>query len=153
MVPLVKVLVIGIANPLLIGIYNENNTLIESYTEDGYASDVLAKVFEKILSSYTIGELLYVNGPGSFMAIKISYVFLKTLSICNKIPLLATDGFSFNNNTPIKAIGNKVFVKINDAIELQTKTTQSIGSFTLPLILDMRQFTQDCTPKYYLPAV
>ncbi|XPV52291.1 MAG: hypothetical protein ACNI3H_07725 [Halarcobacter ebronensis] len=52
------------------------------------------------------------------MAIKVAYIFLKTLRITKNIPLYASNGFNFNNNSPIKALGKKYFIKEDDIIKV-----------------------------------
>ena len=76
----VKVIVISIAHPILVGIY-EDNLLIKTISKEGKTSDILPKLFDKIFEEYNVKEIFYVSGPGSYMAIKIAYVFLKTISI------------------------------------------------------------------------
>ena len=41
------------------------------------------------------------------MAIKVAYLFLKTISISKNIELESCSGFEFNKNSPIKALGKK----------------------------------------------
>lgn len=89
------------------------------------------------------------------MAIKITYLFLKTLSITKNLQLFATDGFAFNQKSPIKAVGNLYFIKKDGKI-----STQKIGeipltqkSFTLPQKLDTEIFSSDNEPLYVLPAL
>ena len=150
----IKVLVISIANPILVGIYIDDK-LVETIKEDGKTSDVLPMIFKIILNKYDIEEILYVNGPGSFMAIKVAYIFLKTLSITNDIVLKASDGFSFNNNSPIKALAKKYFFKDeNGKIELKLLEKDTIiEDFSLPNILNLNNFSEDSLPNYNLPAV
>ena len=108
------ILVISIANPILVGVYRDQE-LIENIQCEGKTSDILPEIFDKILDKYEeIDSICYVNGPGSYMAIKVAYIFLKTIAITKNIPLLATSGFAFNNNTPIKALGKKYFFKAPD---------------------------------------
>ena len=95
---MIEVLVITISNPVLVGIY-ENKKLIEKIEIEGKTSDELPLVFEELLKKYEIKNLYYVNTPGSFMAIKVAYIFLKTISISKKIPLYACSGFEFNKNS------------------------------------------------------
>jgi hypothetical protein len=87
------------------------------------------------------------------MAIKISYLFLKTLSIIKKIPLLATDAFYFNNNTPIKAVGKLCFVRIADKIETKVFDEVPKNSFELPQELVLEDFSSDALPYYGIAAV
>ena len=95
------------------------------------------------------------NGPGSFMAIKVSFVFLKTLSITKQIPLFGCDGFYFNQNSPIKAVGNRFFMKKNGNIstEIFDGNKEDIKPFVLPSFLDKTIFKEDVEPIYVLPAV
>lgn len=149
-----KVFVLSISNPLLVGVYDEGYNLLETYSKDGFASDVLAEIFDEILCKYKFDKVYFVNGPGSFMAIKVAFVFLRTICICNNTQLFAADGFFFNNNTQIKAIGKKVFIKNeNGEISLENCDSQVFQTFVLPTILDTTIFSEDVSPKYYLPAV
>ena len=68
---IISVLVISIANPLLIGIYHEN-LLVKTFSCEGKTSDVLPVIFQEIDESYEIEKIYYVNGPGSYMSIKIA---------------------------------------------------------------------------------
>ena len=70
----VDILVIALSSPIYIGIY-EDKKLIKSITSDEKSSDVLPILFEDILKEYEIKNLFYVNGPGSFMAIKVAYIY------------------------------------------------------------------------------
>ena len=150
---MIDVFVISIANPILVGVY-KNKKLIMAYEDDGKTSDVLPIIFEKILKEYTITGLYYVNQPGSYMSIKVSYVFLKSLSIVKNIELKATMGFYFNENTPIKALGKKYFFYENEEIKIDFLSEhQIIKEFMLPEVLDDTVFCNDSLPKYNLPAV
>ena len=148
-----EVLVISISNPLLIGVY-KNKNLIEELRVEGLTSDVLPVVFEKIISKYNIDRINYVNTPGSYMAIKVAYVFLKTLSIAKDIELLACSGFCFNENSPIKALGKKYFINCDGGIKVDflDKDTK-IADFKLPKLLEDIKFTKETLPIYNLPAV
>jgi tRNA A37 threonylcarbamoyladenosine modification protein TsaB len=148
----VDILLIALSSPVKIGIY-ENHTLVESIESEGKSSDVLPVLFQEILRKYEPQRLFYANGPGSFMAIKVAYIFLKSLSILKKIPLYATDAFYFNNNEPIKAIGKLYFVKIASKIETQKLDRAVATSFELPAQLDFSEFTTDTTPHYMIGAV
>jgi len=148
----VDLLLIALTSPILIGVY-ENNRLIETIESDGKSSDVLPLIFQDILKRYKITKLFYANGPGSFMAIKVAYVFLKSLSVLKKIPLYARDAFYFNENRPIKAIGKLCFVKIASKIETQKFETVPTSVFKLPDELDYNEFSTNATPLYKIGAV
>jgi tRNA A37 threonylcarbamoyladenosine modification protein TsaB len=152
----IKIIVISIANPILIGIYNEN-ILIDTITKEGKTSDILPSLFDAILAKYNVEEIFYVNGPGSYMAIKIAYIFLKTISIVNKIDLYALSGFDFNNNSPIKALGKKYFfreiIDLREEISVKFLEDKEIKEFFLPKTLSDLKYSDKILPEYNLPAV
>jgi len=137
----------------LVGIY-KNKKLIKKYENDGVTSDILPLIFENILNEYKINRIYYVNTPGSYMAIKVAYVFLKTLSITKNIELKSCSGFEFNGNSPIKALGKKYFINDENGIKvdfLDNKSTMS--DFKLPDLLENINFSDETLPIYNLPAV
>ncbi|MGB0989905.1 MAG: hypothetical protein ACPGUI_03650 [Halarcobacter sp.] len=148
-----EVLVISISNPLLLGIY-KNKELIKELEIEGMTSDVLPVTFEKIINEYEISRISYVNTPGSYMAIKVAYVFLKTLAITKNIELMACSGFEFNDNSPIKALGKKYFINSDEGIKVDflDKDTK-IADFKLPKQLKQIDFSEETLPIYNLPAV
>lgn len=150
---MVDILVISISTPLKIGIY-QKGVLVDTYEIDGKTSDILPIAFEKIMEKYELGRILYVNSPGSYMAIKVAYVFLKTMCIAKKLPFFSANGFHFNNNSPIKALGKKYFINNNGDINIDfiDEDTQ-LEAFVLPLKLNEAIFTTETLPIYNLPAV
>ncbi|RUM64825.1 MAG: hypothetical protein DSZ03_03785 [Sulfurimonas sp.] len=147
-----SVVVIALSLPLKVGVY-ENNQLIYSRELHEHTSESLPMLFETLLQQYDISQLIYANGPGSFMAIKVSYLFLKTLSIVKQIPFLATDAFYFNKNRPIKALGKLCFVKMTHSIETQVFDEVPNGTFELPQELIIDDFSSDTLPYYGIAAV
>lgn len=148
-----EVLVISISKPLLIGIY-ENKKLIKTYENEGMTSDVLPLIFEDILKEYNLEKIYYVNTPGSYMAIKVAYVFLKTVSITKNIELKACSGFEFNENSPIKALGKKYFINDKNDVKVDFLDKNSkICDFKLPAVLERIEFSDETLPIYNLPAV
>ena len=148
----VDVLLIALISPIKIGVY-ENSKLIESIESEERSSDILPLIFKDLQKKYKIEKLFYANGPGSFMAIKVAYIFLKSLSILKNIPLFATDAFYFNKNGPIKAIGKLHFVKIVSEIKTQKLEIAPEVIFTLPDVLDYNEFSTDAAPSYMIGAV
>ena len=146
------VLLVALSSPIQIGVY-EDNKLINTIVSHDKSSDVLPSIYKSIFKKYNVGKLFYANGPGSFMAIKVAYIFLKSMSILKKIPLFATDAFYFNNNQPIKAIGKLCFVKIASEIKTQKLETVPVAEFTLPDVLDYNEFSKTTTPLYSIGAV
>ena len=113
----VDIVVIAINSPLIIGIYQDKK-LVEKISVEGKTSQLLPVQFEKIIKQYTIKNVLFANGPGSFMAIKITYIFLKSLSTVLEFQLFSQDAFFFNKNKPIKAINGYFFIKNNNEIKM-----------------------------------
>jgi len=150
----ISVLVISISSPILVGIYKDNN-LVETISKEGKTSDILPDIFDDILQKYSITSILYANGPGSYMAIKVAYIFLKTLCITKNLNFKATDAFYFNDNSPIKALGKKYFFKAqNDKITIDfLNDGEKIKEFILPNKLNMSIFKDDTLPNYNLPVV
>jgi len=150
---LIEVLVISISKPLLIGIY-ENKKLIKEYKLEGKTSDLLPSLFLQILKEYDIKRINYVNSPGSYMAIKVAYIFLKTISISKNIEFMACNGFEFNENSPIKALGKKYFIQDKDDIKVDfLEKDDIIRDFKLPNSIDKINFNKQTLPIYNLPAV
>lgn len=150
---MIEVLVITISNPLLIGVY-EKKKLIQEFRLDGKTSDLLPELFKDLLKDYDINKIIYVNSPGSFMAIKVAYLFLKTICITKNIELNAIDGFEFNENSPIKALGKKYFIKIDNEIKVDFLEKDSIiCDFKLPMCIEKYNFNKETLPMYNLPAV
>ena len=150
---MIEILVITISNPLLIGIY-ENKKLIKEHKLDGKTSDLLPSLFEQLLKEYKIEKIIYVNSPGSFMAIKVAYIFLKTICLTKDIKFNAIMGFEFNQNSPIKALGKKYFINENEEIKVDFLPNMcKISDFKLPKSLENIDFSKDTLPIYNLPAV
>ena len=148
----VDVVLVALSSPIKIGIY-ENNRLIERIESQEKSSDILPQLYKDIFKKYEVEKLFYANGPGSFMAIKVAYIFLKSMSILKKIPLFATDAFYFNANTPIKAIGKLHFVRISSEIKTQKLEIAPEANFSLPDVLDYKEFSTTSTPLYMISAV
>ena len=146
----VDVVVIPISKPLLVGVY-ENGKLVRTIEKEGMTSDILPEIFDSLLKEYDIRHIVYAKGPGSYMSIKLSFVFFKTLEIAKNIPLLAKEGFFFNSNRPIKAVANSYFVKKDGIISLEKN--QKEGEFFLPLEIDIKDFDKDTSPLYVLSPV
>lgn len=150
---MIEILVITISNPLLIGIYKDKE-LIEKIELDGLTSDKLPLLFKDLVEKYEIKSISYVNTPGSFMSIKIAYIFLKTLCQIKNIEFLAIDGFTFNQNSPIKALGKKYFIKESDSIKVDfLPEFCKIQDFKLPNSIKNIEFSKNTLPIYNLPAV
>jgi len=150
--PKVDVVVIELSSPILIGVYKEG-VLIQTLTSDEYSSEALPKLFKEILASYKIENIVYTRGPGSFMAIKVAYIFLQTLCIVNNSKLYATNAFTFNQNQPIKAFAKLYFMHDNGTITTKKFDEPIDAPFELPKNIKLSDYTEETTPLYVLPAV
>ncbi len=148
----VDLVVLALSSPIKLGIY-EDKKLIDSITTDEKSSEILPSLYESLEKKYRINRLFYAKGPGSFMAIKVAYIFLKSLSILKNIPLFATDAFYFNKNQPIKAVGKLYFVKTTQGIETKKFDDVIISDFNLPDFLNYNDFDIKTAPEYGIGAV
>lgn len=150
--PEAELLIIGVGSPLLAGLYIDGE-LAERFEKEGKSSKVLPPILHDLRYRYRLKNLYYVRGPGSFMAIKVVYVMLKTFSIALDIPLYAADAFTLNGGAPIKAVGRSRFVKRGDEIAVEPGEATTESSFTLPARIDAVKWSRENEPLYILPAV
>jgi tRNA A37 threonylcarbamoyladenosine modification protein TsaB len=150
--PKVSLLVISIANPLLVGVYEEGR-LIRTEQSDKKTSEILLPVLSALLETYEVEEIIYTRGPGSYMAIKLTYIMLKTIEIVRGIPLHGCSGFVLNGGRPIKAIGNLYFIKEKETIMTKKFEEPVDASFALPQCIHDLEIDEESTPEYLLPAV
>ena len=148
----IDVVLIALSSPIMIGIY-ENQKLIDTIISKDKSSDVLPTIYQSIFEKYNVKRLFFANGPGSFMAIKVAYIFLKSISIMKNIELYATDAFKFNKNNPIKAIGKLYFVKVAQEIKTQKLELPPKVDFKLPDLLNYDEFSKATLPNYNIGAV
>ncbi len=134
------------------GVY-DNGILVDEASSEEKTSDALPLLMKDLLKKYTCKKLYYAKGPGSFMAIKVSYIFLKTLSISLKVPFFACDIFEVNGGLPVKAFGKNFFVKENGNIVLKQLDKNIDKNINLPKDLANINFSEDSEPLYVLPAV
>lgn len=147
-----SVVIISIASPLLIGVYRDD-LLIETIEKNEKTSDILLKVLMDISERYNYQEVIYTNGPGSYMAIKLTYITLRTLEIIKGLKIYACDAFSLNNQNPIKAMGKLYFIKEKDTI-ITKKFDEAVEQrFKLPSMLSEVTILNNNEPLYILPAV
>ncbi len=145
-------LIISISSPLLLGVY-EDDILIEQISSELKTSEILLPSIMKLLKTYNITKIIYTRGPGSYMAIKLTYIMLKTIEITRGIRCFGCSGFTLNGNQPIKAIGNLYFIKEKETI-MTKKYEQPVNApFALPQSIHDLAIDEESTPEYSLPAV
>jgi len=145
-------LIISISSPLLLGIY-ENEKLIKSISSEKKTSEILLPLITEYLEQYTISKIIYTRGPGSYMAIKLTYVILKTIEITRGIVCMGCSGFALNSGQPIKAIGNLYFIKEKETIITKKYEQPVNANFALPQSIHDLEIDEESTPEYNLPAV
>jgi len=147
-----ELLIISISSPLMIGVY-EDGALIDTITSDSKTSEVLLPLLKTCLDKYDISRMIYTRGPGSYMAIKLTYIMLKTIEIIRGIECVGCSGFALNGGEPIKAIGNLYFIKEKETI-ITKKYEQPVNvEFTLPQSIHDLELDEESTPDYKIPAV
>ena len=145
-------LIISISSPLLIGVYKED-CLVETISLKQKTSEVLLKVLMELFEKYNYNNLLYTNGPGSYMAIKLTYITLRSLEILKGFSFSGCNAFDLNANKPIKAMGKLYFIKENNTI-ITKKFDEAVEQrFELPSLLSDVTILNDNRPLYILPAV
>ena len=148
----IDILVVALGSPFLIGLY-ENKKLFKTIKSEKHTSDELPRWFKLFNEKYNIEKLFYAKGPGSFMSIKVAYIFLKSFAVLKNIQFLAIDAFYFNDNSPIKAVGKLYFVKINNQIDTIKIEDVQKSKFVLPKTLKHRDFGLDVIPQYGINAI
>ncbi|CAA6804949.1 MAG: TsaB protein, required for threonylcarbamoyladenosine (t(6)A) formation in tRNA [uncultured Sulfurovum sp.] len=147
-----KILIIPISSPLLIGVYKENQ-LIETLEHSGKISEVLLKILDELSLKYNYLQVIYTSGPGSYMAIKLTYITLRSLEILKNISFEACEAFDLNKQKPIKAMGKLYFIKENNTIITKKFDEVLEQRFELPSMLSEVTILDNNKPLYILPAV
>ena len=147
-----ELLIISISSPLILGVYEEG-MLIETISSDLKTSEILLPLIKECLDKYDVSTIIYTRGPGSYMAIKLTYIIIKTIEIMQGITRVGCSGFTLNGGEPIKAIGNLYFIKEKETI-ITKKYEQPVNvKFTLPQSIQDLELDEESTPDYILPAV
>jgi hypothetical protein len=147
-----EILIISISSPLRVGVYKDG-VLIENISSNEKTSEILLKILMELSKKYKYSRVVYTSGPGSYMAIKLTYITLRTLEIIRGVEIDGCDAFSLNSETPIKAMGKLYFIKEKDTI-ITEKIDEAVEQrFELPSMLSEVTILDDNTPLYILPAV
>jgi len=136
----------------MLGVYEEGK-LIQVISSELKTSEILLPLIKDCMDKYDISTIIYTRGPGSYMAIKLTYIMLKTIEIMRGIKCVGCSGFTLNGGEPIKAIGNLYFIKEKETI-MTKKYEQPVNvKFTLPQSIHDLELDEESTPDYILPAV
>jgi len=127
--------------------------LIKTISTEKKTSEILLSALTDILNAHEISKIIYTRGPGSYMAIKLTYIMLKTIEILHGITCVGCSGFGLNNNQPIKAIGNLYFIKEKETIMTKKYEQPVHAPFALPQSIHDLVLDEESIPEYVLPAV
>jgi len=150
--PKYTILINAIAVPLQLGLYNARKKVLQLDIE-GQTSEMLLEAVEKWLDDYEVERCIYVNGPGSYMAIKLTYIMLRTLEMVRGIRFFGVSAFELNGAKPVKAMGNLYFTKEKETIITQKFDDKVKQEFWLPDHLSALSLDAENRPHYILPAV
>lgn len=147
--PSCELIIVSLSTPLIIGVY-ENGELKDELKSEKQSSDALIELLAQLKNSYKIKRIIYANGPGSFMGLKISYVILRIFCDINNIAFGAISAFSLTQNAAVSAKKGFCFVLEKDKISIQ----KGQGSpFLLPKTLENLNISKDALPNYVLDAL
>jgi len=147
-----EILIVSIASPLIIGVYREDK-LIETIQKSEKTSEILLEVLTELSEKYNCKRVVYVSGPGSYMAIKLTYITLRSLEIVKGLTFDACEAFELNGNNPIKAMGKLYFIKEKETIITKKFDEVLEQRFALPSMLSEVTLLDNNRPLYILPAV
>ena len=142
-----------IAVPMQIGCYGDDGRQVCSRPIEGRASDVLLGALEALMEEFSVTRIIYVSGPGSYMAIKLTYIALATLEVLREIPFAGCSAFALNGGMPVRAMGSLYFVKEKETIITKKFDEHIPQEFGLPSYLGDCEPQPTNTPLYILPAV
>lgn len=152
----VDIALVSVGTPIRCGLY-ENGLLIEERISEELTLIALPRIFQPLLSdsSLRIRAIYYANGPGSFSALKLTHIFLHTLSLLHDIELFATSSFYFTDDKYIKAFGMTYFYmnENNDIALTSFMSPPPLARFYMPKTLDTHRFHTRTEPLYILPPV
>jgi tRNA A37 threonylcarbamoyladenosine modification protein TsaB len=147
----VEVVVVPFQTPILVGVYRDRQ-LERGVQLEGKVSETLPPFFEELLRREQLEGLYYSRGPGSFMGVRLTFLFLKTLSIIYQIPFRGVDSFYFTGGKPIKGPGASFFVK-KEGIIVVSREVDEVGTPSLPPVLNPADFEEEVEPLYLVKAV
>ncbi|BEG56435.1 Universal bacterial protein YeaZ [Helicobacter sp. NHP21005] len=145
--------------PVKVGVYALEGGLLRAFEVHKRTNAALIEIFENLLEwlrvqNLTIQALYYAKGPGSFMAMKLTHIFVHAWVLLNPTPLHSALGFAFNENSPIKAFGKSFYVCEGGQVALKTfESPPKCAQMDLPPVLNPHIFTTDNEPLYFLPPI
>lgn len=149
----VTVLLISASRPMRLAVYDRAGAKLESFESDAPATESFYPLFKAIDEQYAIEKLAYARGPGSFMGLKLGYVFMQTLALARNLPFAAASSFALSGGAPVHAHGKRWFVPQGNEVSVQTFDPAPENRLLPPDRLDLSLFDTNTEPDYLMPAV
>ena len=134
------------------GVYRDG-VLIETIESHEKTSEILLKLLTELSQKYNYSRVIYTSGPGSYMAIKLTYITLRSLEILRSISFDGCEAFDLNGRKPIKAMGKLYFIKEKETIITKKFDEVVEQRFELASMLSEVTILDNNKPMYILPAV
>ncbi|BCX79872.1 glycoprotease [Campylobacter sp. 19-13652] len=152
------------------GVYDEGGDLVFEHSSNEHTSDALISILSQVSKTHDIHRIIYANGPGSYMGLKVSYVTLKSYCVVKNCDFYAVSGFELNGGGSVRATKTMSFIKeyINkdsskehlsqifsdgDGEYIVRLASIEASEFKLPLNLNTLQTSADTVPMYFTQAV
>ena len=149
----VTLLLLSAQTPLCVGLYDASGVLVRRYERTGQISQVLYPLFREIGAEFEVVALAYARGPGSFMGLKLGFVFLRSFAIAKKIPMRSASSFFFSAGAPIVATRHSAYLLSDDKISLCRLESAPENRMQLPKRVDFEALDEPLEPLYIQPAV
>lgn len=149
----VTVLLISASRPMRLAVYDRVGAKLESFESDAPATESFYPLFKAIDEKYAIEKLAYARGPGSFMGLKLGYVFMQTLALARNLPFTAASSFVLSDGAPVQAHGKRWFAQEANGIGVKLFEAAPEDRLLPPDRLDLNLFDTNTEPDYFMPAV
>ncbi|WP_158655714.1 hypothetical protein [Helicobacter cynogastricus] len=148
---------LSLESPVQMGVY-VCGELVRAFSSVEQVSVALVALGTQVVTwcascGLNLEAIFYATGPGSFTAMKLTHVFLHTLSVAQNLSLSGALGFDFNHCQPIKAFGKNYYCYEHGRIVLCTLEGVVTIPMQLPNFLNPKCFLKDPQPLYLLPPV
>ncbi|GHV10482.1 glycoprotease [Campylobacterota bacterium] len=149
----VSLLLLSATRPTRLAIYGEDGGVIEQFQSDLPLTESLYDAIKAFDEAYAIERVLYARGPGSFMGLKLGYLFLRSFALGRGIDFLAADSFALSGGAPIHSHSKRWFVLENGSAAIRSFDSAPAEVLSPPERLDLTLFSAETAPNYILSAV
>ncbi|MGE4295437.1 MAG: hypothetical protein AB7E49_07045 [Campylobacterales bacterium] len=149
----VFVLLVSASRPMRLAVYDLGGNRLELHESDAPATESFYPFFKTIDDRYDIARVAYARGPGSFMGLKLGYVFLQSFAMARRIPFASVSSFALTRGAPVQAHGKRWFVLEGGEVSVRAFETPPQAALLPPEQIDFSIFEAACEPEYLMPAV